>query len=88
MAGAIAHHFNNHLHAVLGNLEMALDDLPPNAGPVESLTAAMQSARNAAEVSGLMLTCLGQTRGERAPMDLSEICRRDLIMLQVAMPTS
>ncbi len=29
MAGAIAHHFNNHLTAVMGNLELAIDDLPP-----------------------------------------------------------
>jgi PAS domain S-box-containing protein len=28
MAGAIAHHFNNQLYAVMGNLEMAMDDLP------------------------------------------------------------
>jgi PAS domain S-box-containing protein len=28
MAGAIAHHFNNNLGAVIGNLEMVIDDLP------------------------------------------------------------
>src|SRR5471030_564412 len=28
MAAAIAHHFNNHLTAVMGNLELSLDDLP------------------------------------------------------------
>ena len=28
MAGAIAHHFNNHLAAVMGNLELAIGDLP------------------------------------------------------------
>ena len=28
MAGAIAHHFNNQFHVVMGNLEMAMDGLP------------------------------------------------------------
>jgi CheY-like chemotaxis protein len=46
----------------------------------------MQAARRAAEVSGLMLTYLGQTRGKRAPLDLSEICRQSLPMLQATMP--
>jgi PAS domain S-box-containing protein len=86
MAGAIAHHFNNQLGAVMGNLEMAMVDLPWGVEPVERLTEAMQAARRAAEVSGLMLTYLGQTRGKREPLDLSEICRRSLPMLQAAMP--
>ena len=63
MAGAIAHHFNNQLGVVLGNLEIALEDLPHDAALVKSLTAAMQGARKAAEVSSLMLTSLGQTTG-------------------------
>ena len=86
MAGAIAHHFNNQLGAVMGNLELAMAALPRGAGPVENLTEAMRAARRAAEVSGLMLTYLGQTRGKREPLDLSETCRRSLPMLQAAMP--
>jgi PAS domain S-box-containing protein len=86
MAGAIAHHFNNQLGAVMGNLELAMVGLPRDAGPVENLTEAMQAARRAAEVSGLMLTYLGQTRGKREPLDLSETCRRSLPMLQAVLP--
>ena len=33
MAAGIAHHFNNMLHIVIGNLEMVREDLP-DAGPV------------------------------------------------------
>ena len=35
MAGAIAHHFNNQLAAVMGNLELAMGDLPRGAEPAE-----------------------------------------------------
>jgi two-component system, cell cycle sensor histidine kinase and response regulator CckA len=86
MAGAIAHHFNNQLQAVMGNLEMAMDDLPLGVTPIESLVSAMQAARKAAEVSALMLTYLGQTPGKHEATDLSEACRQNLPMLRAAMP--
>jgi len=86
MAGAIAHHFNNQLQAVMGNLEMAMDDLPRGDNPIEILNEAMLAARRASEVSSLMLTYLGQTTAKREPMDLSEICRRSLPLLFAALP--
>jgi two-component system, cell cycle sensor histidine kinase and response regulator CckA len=88
MAGAIAHHFNNKLGAVMGNLEMAMGELPQASGPVESMREAMKAARGAADVSGQMLTYLGQKPGRRNTLDLCEVCRRTLPMLQAAMPGS
>ncbi len=85
MAGAIAHHFNNKLGAVIGNLEMAIEDLPQGVEPPpKNLTAAMQAALKAAEVSGLMLTYLGHSAAKHELLDLSEICRRNLPLLQAA----
>ena len=86
MAGAIAHHFNNQLHALMGNIDMAIGDLPLGLNPIQKLLSAMQAARKAAEVSSLMLTYLGQTPGKLEPMDLSEACRRGLTLLQAAAP--
>jgi two-component system cell cycle sensor histidine kinase/response regulator CckA len=86
MAGAIAHHFNNQLHAVLGNLEMAINGLPLGVDPIEKLVSATQAARKAAEVSRLMLTYLGQAPGKLEPIDLSEACRQSLPLLQAAAP--
>ena len=86
MAGAIAHHFNNQLQAVMGNLEMAMEDLPRGDNPIEILNEAMQAARRASEVSSLMLTYLGQTTAKRKPMDLSELCRRSIPFLCATLP--
>ena len=86
MAGAIAHHFNNQLYAVMGNLEMAMDDLPLGVNSNESLVSAMLAARKAAEVSRLMLTYLGQTPGKHVSIDLSEACRQSVTLLQAAVP--
>jgi PAS domain S-box-containing protein len=86
MAGAIAHHFNNKLQVVMGHLEMAMDSLPQDEKSVNNLTAAMQAADLAAEVSRSMLTYLGQVTGARAPLDLSAVCRRSLPLIQAALP--
>jgi len=86
MAGAVAHHYNNQLSVVMGNLELALEDIPADAVYHENLTAAMQAARKSAEISGLMLTYLGQGNGETSQLDLSELCLSYLPMLRTSLP--
>jgi PAS domain S-box-containing protein len=86
MAGAIAHYFNNQLEVVIGNLEMAAYELPPGAESGGRLGAAMQAAEKAAEMSGLMLTYLGQAFGKREPLDLSLACRQALSNLRTVLP--
>ncbi len=86
MAGAIAHHFNNQLAVVMGNLEMAISDLSPNEPSVKLLNAAMGGACKSVELSSLMLAYLGQIIGKHAPQDLSEICRQSLPLLLAAAP--
>ena len=88
MAGAIAHKFNNQLQVVILNLELALEDLPPNAKSGANLSEAMESARQAAAVSGQMLTYIGQTQVKREPLDLAEACRRGLPLVQATLPST
>jgi len=76
MAGAIAHHFNNMLGAAIGNLEILLEDVPEHSNFRPHAEAAMHASRRAAEVSGMMLTYLGQTPGKPAPLDLADLVRR------------
>ncbi len=86
MAGAIAHIFNNQLAVVIGNLEIAMMDLPPDTEAVQSLTQAMQAVKTAVGVSGQMLTYVGQTFFPRGALDLSETCRQSLPVLRSALP--
>lgn len=58
LAGGIAHDFNNILSVILGNLELAIDDMKRGAdskNALESLGEAMQSARKAADVTSQLL---------------------------------
>jgi two-component system, cell cycle sensor histidine kinase and response regulator CckA len=83
MAGAVAHHFNNHLAVVVANLELAME-MPAMAAPC--LHDAMLAANKAAGVSGLLLTYLGQSSGSHAPVDLSRVLELGLELVRAAMP--
>jgi PAS domain S-box-containing protein len=86
MAGSIAHHFNNQLSVVQGYLEMVIGDLPPNDSRAVKLAKAMQAAGEASEISGLLLFYLGQQEGKLELLDLSELCRRTIPVIQAGMP--
>lgn len=86
MAGAIAHHFNNLLGVVLGNIEIALEDLPPDHEVNHNLRAATGAGERAVEVSSLLLTYLGQTEGHHERLDLAALCRTMLPPLQTQLP--
>jgi len=84
MAGAVAHHFNNRLMVVMGNLDIAMRS-PATAGPC--LAEAQMAAHTAAAVSGLLLTYVGQSSGSHAPVDLSAVLEHGLPLVRAAMPS-
>lgn len=90
MAGAIAHHFNNQLQVVMGNMELALDNLPKNGDTSEilseALSEAMTASRKAAGISSMLLTYRGQLSDKIEPIDLSEACRQSFTVIQAAAP--
>ncbi|MBM4163120.1 MAG: response regulator [Lentisphaerae bacterium] len=87
MAGAVAHHFNNKLMVVMGNLELAMRAMPEDSEPGSYLIQAMQGARQAADISTLMMTYLGQMNGVHEPMDLAGLCRQRLPEIRRDLPT-
>ena len=87
MAGAIAHHFNNTLTAVIGNLDLAREVLPPYIASVEeSLREAEKAANQAAEMSRRMLTFLGQIYSTPVTVNLAGMCRKQLAKTKPILP--
>jgi len=86
MAGAIAHHYNNLLGAVMGNLEMAMFELPADAGVRIYISEAMDASRRAAEISTQMLSYLGKAIGKRESIDLVKFCTEALPLWQASLP--
>ena len=87
MAGAVAHHFNNQLSVVLGNLELLQDTLLGYSTTThEYLTEAIKATRRSADLSSLMLTYLSQNIRSQELLDLSETCRSHMPVLRNSIP--
>lgn len=86
MAGAIAHHFNNQLGIVIGNLELVVQDLPLGSETSRKLENSLLAAFKAADISRQMLLYLGHVTGERSQVDLPKVCRQTLLTLQSMNP--
>jgi PAS domain S-box-containing protein len=86
MAEAIAHHYNNLMTAVLGSLEMALEDVPADSDAHPSITNALDASRRASDISLLMLTYLGHGMTGKEIIDLSDACRVVLSSLMPQVP--
>jgi len=59
MAGGVAHDFNNSLQAILGNLELAQSNVPPDSKPARFLLKAVEATEKSAKLSAQMLAYTG-----------------------------
>ncbi len=86
LAGGIAHDFNNLLMAVLGNLELALLDLPP-AGPArQGVQEAVGAAQRAADLTRQMLAYSGRGVFVVRPTDLNALVEENVHLLRAIVP--
>ena len=87
MTAAIAHHFNNQLQTVIGNLEL-MGRLPGATTLTKYLILARKASDRAADMSRLMLTSLGQATLERSTVPLSSLVgpQRAVVILELNLP--
>ena len=76
LAGGIAHDFNNMLAVIIGNAEMALDDLNRDTGPSRNIEQIMEASKRAADLVKQILTFSRKTETGRNPIKLSPSSRR------------
>jgi PAS domain S-box-containing protein len=82
MAGGIAHDFNNLLQVVLGNLDIALDDIPPDSEARQSILNAIKASERSAELSGQMLTYAGSALYLPKDIYLDDLLNKTKSLLQ------
>ena len=82
MAGGIAHDFNNQLMAVLGNLELALDDTPSNSMAEANIKKAIHATETSAALSRQMLTYAGSSLFSHVILDINVLLNEDIFMMQ------
>ncbi|MFA6221756.1 MAG: response regulator [Desulfomonilaceae bacterium] len=83
MAGGIAHDFNNLLMVVLGNLGLALEDLPLDSEARQDVENAIQAAERSAELSRQMLIYTGSILNSPVALDLNEWLNRNSVLLKL-----
>ncbi len=73
LAGGIAHDFNNLLLGILGNIQLALEELPPVSSVRESIKDMEVAAKQAADLARQMLNYSGKGHFAVRPLNLNEI---------------
>jgi two-component system cell cycle sensor histidine kinase/response regulator CckA len=84
LAGGIAHDFNNLLTGILGNVDLALTDVPSSSPIRENLSGINMAARQAAELCRQMLAYSGKGRFVIQTLDLRQLVREIGHMLEVS----
>jgi two-component system, cell cycle sensor histidine kinase and response regulator CckA len=84
LAGGIAHDFNNLLAVILGNADLVLDEMPPDAPAQASLRQIVNAARQGAELSRQMLTYAGRGQLFVERIDLNEVIQNDRLLLDAS----
>ncbi len=88
LAGGIAHDFNNILAIILGNAELAADDVPDSNPASESLKEIRQASIRAKDMVRQLLAFSRKTDEESKPIDMAPIIKESMKMLRSAIPTS
>jgi PAS domain S-box-containing protein len=86
LAGGIAHDFNNLLVAILGNADLALLDLPPEAPARAAITQIETAARRAADLTHQMLAYAGKGRFVVQRLNINAIVEEMTHLLQASIP--
>ncbi len=84
LAGGIAHDFNNLLVGILGNADLAHEELPPSSPARETVKEIETAARRAAELTRQLLAYSGKGRFIIQPADINEIVREMGHLLEVS----
>jgi len=78
LAGGIAHDFNNILFAIIGNTELAMDEIPEGNPAHRDLEQVLNASSRAAEMVKQILTFSRQGQVERKPLDIIPIVKEVL----------
>jgi len=88
LAGGVAHDFNNLLSIILGNMELALDEVPEWSSARENLKEIQTAGLRARDVVRQLLSFSRKCDISRNVVDLREIVQEAGPLLRASIPTS
>lgn len=88
LAGGIAHDFNNMLAIILGNAELALDDLLPDDRPCHNIHQIIQASKRARDLVRQILTFSRKTERGKDPLALKPLLEETFRLLRGTIPST
>ena len=88
MAGGIAHDFNNILGIVLGNAELAIDDLPEWNPASQNLKEIKKASLRAKDIVQQLLSFTRKTAQEKSVLKIQDLVKETMGLLRATIPTS
>jgi len=88
LAGGIAHDFNNFLGIIIGNTELAMDDVPKWNPAHLNLEEILEAGLRASDVVRQLLSFTRRTQLEKKPVNIGIIMQESLKLLRSSIPTS
>ena len=86
LAGGIAHEFNNVLGIILGNAELAMDDVPYWNTARESLKEIRKASFRAKDVIRQILSFARKTMTALKPIEINTVVKESLKLIRVSIP--
>ena len=88
LAGGIAHDFNNILGIILGNTELALDDVPEWNPSRQNLDEIRKACLRAKDVVRQILSFSRKSEIEQKPFNIASVVNESLKLLRASIPAS
>ncbi len=88
LAGGIAHDFNNILGIILGNAELALEDVPEWSPIRHNLEEIQTASLRARDVIKQLLSFSRKTEHARSPLKLSALIKETIKLLRATIPAN
>jgi len=86
LAGGIAHDFNNILTSILGNIDLAMQDVPRDSTARADLATAVSATRRAADLAQQMLAYSGKGHFAVEALDVADEIQTTTQMLRSSLP--
>jgi len=88
LAGGIAHDFNNILAAIIGNAELALDDVPPGSSVHHNLEQVFKASQRAKDLVKQILTFSRRDNQEAVLVEAGPLVTETMKLLRSSIPAT
>lgn len=88
LSGGIAHEFNNILGIILGNAELAMDDIPENNPTYEFLSEVKNASIRGKDIVRQLLRFSHKSDLKKQAIDIGKVVRESIKFLRASIPSS